>query len=87
MAEDAESLPDCYLKPDVSQLQVPIFAQSRDVLNPYVLEREVPLQEALEKHTEKAAMKKGVKDQAILCGVEAGSSVAHEDSHEHRPSV
>jgi hypothetical protein len=87
MAEDAESLPDCYLKPDVSRLQVPIFVQPRDILNPYVLEREVPLQEALEKHAERAAMKKGVKDKAILCGVEAGSSAAHEDSPEHRHSV
>lgn len=87
MAEDAESLPDCYLNPDVSQLQVPIFVQPRDILNPYVLEKEVPLQEALEKHAERAAMKKGVKDQAILCGVEAGSSAAREDSPEHRHSV
>ena len=78
MAEGAESLQDSYLKPDVSQLQIPIFAQPRDTLNPYVLEKEVPLQEALGKHAERAALKKGVKDKAILCGVGAGSSAAHE---------
>ena len=87
VAEGAESLPDFYLKPDVSQLQVPIFAQPRDALNPYVLEKEVPLQEALGKHAERAAMKKGVKDRAILCGVGAGSSAAYEDVPEDRPSV
>ena len=56
-------------------------------LNPYVLQKEVPLQEALGKHAERAAMKKGVKDKAILCGVGAGSSAAHEDDLEYRPSV
>lgn len=87
MAAGAESLSDFYLKPDVSQLHVPIFAQPRDALNPYALEREVPLKEALEKHAERAAMKKGVKDKAILCGVGAGSSATHEDDPEHCPSV
>jgi hypothetical protein len=62
MAEGAESLPDFYLKPDAAQLQVPVFVQPRDTLNPYILEKEVPLQEALGKHAERAAMKKGVKD-------------------------
>jgi hypothetical protein len=87
MAADAESLPDFYLKPDVSQLQVPIFAQPRDAVNPYALEKEVPLQEALEKHAERAALKKGVKDKAILCGVGANSSAAHGDDPAHCPSV
>lgn len=87
MAEGAESLPDFYLKPDISQLQVPIFAQPRDTVNPYVLEKEVPLQEALEKHAERAAMKKGVKDRAILCGAGADSFVAHEDGPAHCPNV
>lgn len=87
MAEGAESLPDFYLKPDISQLQVPIFAQPRDTMNPYVLEKEVPLQEALEKHAERAAMKKGVKDRAILCGARADSFVAHEDGPAHCPNV
>ena len=67
------------MKPDVSQLQVPIFGQPRDTLNPYALEKEVPLQEALGKHAKRAAMKQGVKDKAILCGVGAESSAAHED--------
>lgn len=87
VAADAESLSDFYLKPDVSQLHVPIFAQPRDAVNPYALEKEVPLQEALEKHAERAALKKGVKDKAILCGVGADSSAAHGDDPAHCPSV
>ncbi|GJX74883.1 hypothetical protein Tco_0313478 [Tanacetum coccineum] len=41
--EGAEAQPDYFLKPDVSQLQVPIFASPRDILNPFALEKEVPL--------------------------------------------
>ena len=71
--EDAEAQSDYFLKPDESQLQVPVFAQPRDILNPFVLEKEVPLKEVLELHAERAAKKKGVKGKAILCGV----GVAH----------
>lgn len=35
--EDAEAQSDFFLKPDESQLQVPVFAQPRDILNPFVL--------------------------------------------------
>ncbi|GJU78940.1 hypothetical protein Tco_1276010 [Tanacetum coccineum] len=38
--EGAEAQPDYFLKPDVSQLQVPIFASPRDILNPFALEKE-----------------------------------------------
>ena len=69
--EDAEAQPDFFLKPDESQLQVPVFAQPRDILNPFALEKEVPLKEVLEAHVERAAKKKGVKGKAILCGVGA----------------
>lgn len=69
--EDAESQPDFFLNPDESQLQVPVFVQPRDMLNPFALEKEVPLKEVLEKHAERAARKKGVKGKAILCGVGA----------------
>ena len=69
--EDAEAQPDFFLKPDESQLQVPVFAQPRDILHPFVLEKEVPLKEVLELHAERAAKKKGVKGKAILCGVGA----------------
>ena len=41
--EDAEAQPDYFLKPDESQLQVPVFVQPRHMLNPFALEREVPL--------------------------------------------
>lgn len=71
--EDAEAQPDYFLKPDESQLQVPVFAQPRDILNPFTLEKEVSLKEVLKAHLERAAKKKGVKGKAILCGV----GVAH----------
>ncbi|GKD35474.1 hypothetical protein Tco_1250983, partial [Tanacetum coccineum] len=41
--EGAEAQPDYFLKPDLAQLQVPIFARPRDILNPFALEKEVPL--------------------------------------------
>ena len=69
--EDAEAQPNFFLKPDESQLQVPVFVQPRDILNPFVLEKEVPLKEILELHAERATKKKGVKGKAILCGVGA----------------
>lgn len=41
--EDAEAQPDYFLKPDESQLQVPVFAQPRHILNPFALEKEISL--------------------------------------------
>ena len=70
-SEDAEEEPGFFLKPDESQLQVPVFVQPRHMLNPFALEKEVPLKEVLEKHAERAAKKKGVKGKAIMCGVGA----------------
>ncbi|GJU41440.1 hypothetical protein Tco_1194397, partial [Tanacetum coccineum] len=70
-AEGAEAQPDYFLKPDVAQLQVPIFARPRDILNPFALEKEIPLKESLEAHARRLAKKKGVKGKAILCGVGA----------------
>ncbi|GJS47934.1 hypothetical protein Tco_0598055 [Tanacetum coccineum] len=69
--EGAEAQPDYFLKPDVAQLQVPIFACPRDILNPFALEKEIPLKESLEAHAIRLAKKKGVKGKAILCGVGA----------------
>ncbi|GJY86081.1 hypothetical protein Tco_0500107 [Tanacetum coccineum] len=69
--EGAEVQPDYFLKPDVAQLQVPIFASPRDILNPFALEKEIPLKESLEAHAIRLAKKKGVKGKAILCGVGA----------------
>ena len=69
--EDAEAQPDYFLKPDESQLQVPVFVQPRHMLNPFALEREVPLKEVLEKHAERAARKKGIKGKAVMCGMGA----------------
>ena len=71
IAQDAEAQPDFFLKPDESQLQVPVFARPRDMLNPFALEKEVSLRESLEAHATRLARKKGVKGKAILCGVGA----------------
>ena len=67
-AEDAEAQLDYFLKPDVSQLQVPVFARPRDILNPFALEKEIPLKESLEAHAMRLVRKQGVKGKAILCG-------------------
>ena len=56
--EDAESQPDYFLKPDVAQLQVPIFARPRHILNPFALEKEILLKESLEAHAMRAEKKK-----------------------------
>ncbi|GKF41731.1 hypothetical protein Tco_0125073, partial [Tanacetum coccineum] len=69
--EGAEAQPDYFLKLDVAQLQVPIFAHPRDILNPFALEKEIPLKESLEAHAIRLAKKKWVKGKAILCGVGA----------------
>nr|GEW53098.1 hypothetical protein [Tanacetum cinerariifolium] len=69
--EGVEAQSDFFLKPDVAQLQVPIFARPRDILNPFALEKEIPLKESLEAHSMRLAKKKGVKGKAILCGVGA----------------
>ncbi|GJU52588.1 hypothetical protein Tco_1226302 [Tanacetum coccineum] len=71
--EGAEAQPDYFLKPDVAQLQVPIFACPRDILNPFALEKEISLKESLEAHAIRLAKKKGVKGKAILCGVGAAA--------------
>ena len=71
ISEGAEAEPDFFLKPDESQLQVPVFAKPRDILNPFALEKEVPLKDVLVKHAERAARKKGIKGKAIMCGLGA----------------
>ena len=71
IAEDAEAQPDFFLKPDESQLKVPIFARPRDMLNPFALEKEISLKKSLEAHATRLARKQGVKGKAILCGVGA----------------
>lgn len=50
---------------------MPIFARPRDILNPFALEKEIPLKESLEAHATRLAKKKGVKGKAILCGLGA----------------
>ena len=71
LQDDAAEQEDFYLKPDVSQLQVPIFAQPRDILDPFRIEKEVPLQRCLNAHVSRCARKKGQKGKAILCGIGA----------------
>ncbi|GJX31298.1 hypothetical protein Tco_0241153 [Tanacetum coccineum] len=58
--EGAEAQPDYFLKSDVSQLQVPIFASPRDILNPFALEKEVPLKESLEAQHMALRRRKGI---------------------------
>ncbi|GKB48545.1 hypothetical protein Tco_0899298 [Tanacetum coccineum] len=53
----------------VPAAQVPIFASPRDILNPFALEKEIPLKESLEARAIRLAKKKGVKGKAILCSV------------------
>ena len=71
LQEGAEQQSDFYLKPDVSQLKVPIFARPRDVLNPFRIEKEISLQCSLNAHASRCALKKGIKGKAILCGIGA----------------
>ncbi|GJV80172.1 hypothetical protein Tco_1516042 [Tanacetum coccineum] len=58
-------------EPGFTHRCVPIFACPRDILNPFALEKEIPLKESLEAHAIRLAKKKGVKGKAILCGVGA----------------
>ena len=70
-ADGAQDTADFYLKPDVSQLHIPVFAQPRDRLNPFLLEKEIPLQEVMDKHAARLAKKKGIQGKAIMCGIGA----------------
>ena len=69
LADDAEEEHDYFLKPDISQLMVPIYPRKRDLLDPFVIEREIPLQESLNAHVQRAAKKKGIPGRATLCGI------------------
>lgn len=71
LKDGAEKEVDFYLKPDVSQLKVPVFAQPRDMLNPFRLEKEISLQRSLDFHANRCAMKKGLKGKAVMCGIGA----------------
>ena len=71
IAEDAEAHPDFFLKPDASQLKVPVFARPRNILNPFALEKEISLKKCLELHATRDARKKGIKGKSVLCGVGA----------------
>ena len=70
-AEDAELETDYYLKPDVSQLKVPIFPNPRDILSPFTPKKEISLKRSLEAHAHRVAYKKGIKGRAVLCGLGA----------------
>lgn len=71
LQDNAEEQEDFYLKPSVSQLKVPIFAQPRDILNPFRLEKEISLQRSLNAHVSRVAAKKGRPGRAVLCGIGA----------------
>ncbi|GJT02712.1 hypothetical protein Tco_0823881 [Tanacetum coccineum] len=82
----AEGQPDYFLKLDVVQLQVPIFSRPRDILNPFALEREVPLKESLEAHAIRLAKRRGVegvatvlpKDSELLGKLEEAGDAAYQ---------
>ena len=59
------------MKPDASQLKVPIFAQPRSILDPFRIEKEISLERALTAHATRCARKKGQKGKAILCDIGA----------------
>ena len=69
--DDAKDEPDYHLKPDPSQLKVPVFAHPRDILAPFALQKEIPLKKSLEAHEQRVAHKKGVKGKVVLCGLGA----------------
>lgn len=71
LGEGAEQQPDFYLKPDVSQLKVPVFAHPRHILDPFRIVDEIPLQTSLNAHATRCAAKKGIKGKAIMCGIGA----------------
>ena len=71
MGEDAEQQADFYLKPDVSQLKVPVFDQPPYILDPFRVVDEIPLQTSLNAHANRCARKKGIKGKATMCGIGA----------------
>ena len=71
LRDKAEEQADYHLKPSVAQLQVPIFHQPRDILDPFRIERVVSLDKCLTLHATRCAVKKGQKGKAILCGIGA----------------
>ena len=71
LSDDAEEEPDYHLKPDPSQLKVPVFAHPRDILAPFALQKEIPLKKSLEAHAERVEHKKGIKGKVVLCGLGA----------------
>ena len=71
LKEGAEQQQDFYLKPNVAQLKVPIFAHPPHILDPFRLVDEIPLQTAMNAHANRCARKKGIKGKAILCGLGA----------------
>ena len=68
VGESAEEQLDYYLKPDESQLQVPVFASPRNILEPFLLEKEIPLKEALEAHQRRVEKNRKESLKAIFCG-------------------
>ena len=71
LKEGAEEQPDFYLKPDLSQLKVPVFAHPRHILDPFRIVDEILLQTSLNAHATRCAAKKGIKGKAIMCGIGA----------------
>ena len=64
----AEEQHDFYLKPSESQLQLPVFVTPRSARRPFLLEKEVPLQDALAAHKRKIEKR---KREFVYCGAGA----------------
>ena len=61
----AEEQHDFHLKPSESQLQLPVFVTPRCTRRPFLLEKEVPLQDALAAHKRKIEKR---RREVIYCG-------------------
>ena len=71
LGEGAEEHVDFYLKPSELQLHLPVFATPRSASRPFLLEKEIPLQDALDAHKRKVERGKREAVRAIFCGTGA----------------
>ena len=85
VGEGAEEQLDYNLKPDESQLQVPVFASPRNILEPFLLEKEISLEDALAAHRRKVDKKRRESMRAIFCG--AGAAHLHGGPSVRLPAV
>ena len=85
VGEGAEEQLDYYLRPDESQLQVPVFASPLNILEPFLLEKEISLEDALAAHRRRVDKKRRESVRAIFCG--AGAAHLHSGPSVRLPAV